>query len=693
VAAALLVSGVLSAAGFAGAAWWGGLAVLGQIVQLQLTVAGPFVRYQHLRPFTPDGTPPDVLVLLGVALALALAVLRPLSRARRGLPSMLASVGGGIALALVAVFLFVTSALPTMSPAAAAGELSLGFLLAVLNLALVIACAASVPAEALGRVRAAADRWLGLASQSPEPGGVDRFVLTAALFVVVASFALGGLSYQWHAHVPDEVSYLLHARYLAAGMLEMPPPPVREAFDVDLMTYEATRWYSPVPVGWSVVLAAGVKAGATWLVNPLLAGVALLLGYLLARELYDRRTSRLIVALLAVSPWFLFLAMTIMTHMLSMVAALGAALATARMRRTGAIAWALPAGALIALVALVRPLEGLLVALSLGVWSLRTVSGRWRLVPGVLMAVATVAVTAMVSFPYNRHFTGSPTRFPIMTYADSMYGPGRNDYGFGPDKGLPFAGLDPFPGHGIKDAAFNTILNTFATNIELFGWSTGSLLLVVWLVGARQARRADWLLVVAVLAIVGGHIPYWFSGGPDFGARYWWLALFPLVGLTARAILALDARVASQRAGAGRVLVAAGLLSASALLTFVPWRGIDKYFHYRGARPDVRELARGGRFGDGVVVVRGRRHPDYHSAVVYNPIDLSSRAPVYVWDRGDSTLRKLSAVYADRAVWVIDGPSVTRAGFRVVAGPITWEQARQIPRPSIERAAASAGTP
>jgi hypothetical protein len=186
-----------------------------------------------------------------------------------------------------------------------------------------------------------------------------------------------------------------------------------------------------------------------------------------------------------------------------------------------------------------------------------------------------------------------------------------------------------------------------------------------------------WLLTV-IAAIIGVHSFYWFSGGPDFGARYWYLILVPCVGLTARAVPALADRLAAvtgEAAERARVQLLAGVsaLALSALICFFPWRAIDKYHHYRNMRPDVRRLAAAHDFGRSLVLVRGRRHPDYASAAIYNPLDFQADAPVYIWDRDPAITRAALQAYADRPVWVLDGPTRTGAGFRVVAGPLRSE--------------------
>src|SRR5207302_8889504 len=122
-----------------------------------------------------------------------------------------------------------------------------------------------------------------------------------------------------------------------------------------------------------------------------------------------------------------------------------------------------------------------------------------------------------LSLPYNKALTGDWSKSPIMAYADKYYGPKTNALGFGPERGLGWP-LDPFPGHGPADAAVNALLNTTAVNTELFGWCTGSLLLIACAVFSCSLTRSDYLMLGMILAVVGAYSLYWFSGGPDFGA-------------------------------------------------------------------------------------------------------------------------------------------------------------------------------
>ena len=91
------------------------------------------------------------------------------------------------------------------------------------------------------------------------------------------------------------------------------------------------------------------------------------------------------------------------------------------------------------------------------------------------LVIGALAVGAII-LPYNKVLTGMRLTPPLWTYYEKCHGPGTNSFGFGPGRGLGWA-LDPYPGHSPLEAVINAGLNAFSVNIELFGWSTGSLLI------------------------------------------------------------------------------------------------------------------------------------------------------------------------------------------------------------------------
>jgi hypothetical protein len=645
---------------------WVVLVVFGQVSALQLIDAGPTLHFQHYRPLT-QGQPLFVAMLLVETICVSVGILNR----RAQIWAWLRDTFRAWQLAAIGTIFVVSSAALSRDAMAYAIELPLAVAVQLVNVGAIILLAWSIPPRLVSWFERLGEQILGA---NTAPRHIDRLVVWSALAVTLTAGVLNILAYQRAPHIPDEVIYVLQARYLAAGMLTMPSPPVPAAFDVDLMTYEPTRWFSPVQPGWPAVLAIGARLNVVWLVNPVLAGVNVILTFILLREIYDRRTARLAVLLLAVSPWNVFMGMNFMTHTLTLTTGLAAAVLLIVAQRTDRARWALLAGGILGFGALVRQLDGLIAAMVLGIWCLGLGGRRphWR--STVALTIGTIAVAAFW-LPYNQLLSGDPRVFPLEAYIDQHYGVGSNALGFGPNRGQGWA-LQAFPGHTPLNAAVNTVLNAFSLNIELFGWATGSLILIACLVFSGAMRRRDYGMLAAGLAVVGAYSLYWYHGGPDFGPRYWFQILIPCVALGARAIQFLCSRIA-ETAGpqhAARVTGAVVALSACAVLTYIPWRAVDKYYHYELMQPELPSLADADHFGRSLVLVRGERHPDYASAASQNPLDLDEDAPIYAWDRDPATRQQVVQTYSDRPIWIVDGPSLTHGDYHVVAGPISADE-------------------
>ena len=663
-------------------AFWFALALAGQAVALQMIEAGQLIRYQHYKPFGRllTETHPLLLVYLILQTALVVTGIRThWSKMRtwlRGTFNRWQLLGIGIALFLAgaSVQREIPFYLSDLFFAAFVQTLSLG------NIVLMVW---AFPDEMLAGLKEKIRKLFGATrkessidlsqADAGKPKALERFAGFAAIWVIVFAAVLNVFCYERHPHVPDEVVYLYHARFLAEGVITLPAPPVPDAFDIYLMEVKDDRWYPSTHPGWPAILSLGVRLGVPWLVNPLLAGLNVLLIHLLLWELYDRRTARVGVFLLCISPWYIFMAMNFMTHTFTLTCALVATVGIIQARKTGKARWGWLAGLMVGVVSLTRPLEGLVLAGLLGLWAIGVGGRRLKVTTIVALVLGTILVGATI-LPYNKLLTGSQTVFPLNAYIDKHYGSGRNDFGFGPNRGLGW-GLQPFPGHSPLGALINANLNISSLNIELFGWSTGSLLLILLVVFAGMKHRSDYLMISVIVSIFGAHIFYWFSGGPDFGARYWYLMLVPCIALAVRGIWFIERAFESGSVGSAdqsaRVMVAVLSLCIFTLVNYFPWRAIDKYHHYLRMRPDIPHLAKDYGFGKSLVLIRGDWHPDYESAAAYNSLDLHSNAPVYAWDRNPEVRAKLLSAYSDRQVWIVDGPSLTRGGFKVSEGPLS----------------------
>ncbi|MDR4496971.1 MAG: glycosyltransferase family 39 protein [Candidatus Scalindua sp.] len=659
------------------AAFWFALAIVGQAVSLQLIDAGPFVRYQHYKSFHNILTETNPILLFFLS-AQTILVMMGFRVIWSNIKAWFTSNFKKWQILGIGLIFILFSATVSREKSAYFAELPFAAFIQTINLGTIILMMWHFPDGTLVSLRRKLDNLLMRSENDGDSFCIDRFVIIAALWVTSLAVILSIFSYERHPHIADEVGYLLHAKYFANGMLTMPAPPVQEAFNIDLMQYEADRWYSPVPPGWPAILSLGVIIGAPWIVNPILAGINVLLAYTLIRALYDRNTARISILLLSVSPWYLFMSMNFLTHTFTLTCSLVGAVAVIRARRTGKILWGCIGGIAVGMLFQVRPLDGLVIASLLGLSVIGIIGGKRLKITSIGAFALGAIFLGLVALSYNNHLTGNPLKNPINAYADKVFRPNANALGFGPDRGLDTSegwAHDPFPGHGLLDVLVNSNLNTFSVNIELFGWSTGSLILMALMFFSGRKRKSDYLMITVIVLIVGTYSLYWFSGGPDFSARYWYLTIIPCVVLTVRGIHVLTdkIRLDSERTINDSSIVVLGVLLVISLtlINFFPWRAIDKYHHYRGMRPDIRHLANEYGFGKSIVLIRGDRHPDYASAATYNPVNLHECVPVYAWNRNTEVRAQVLKVYHDRPVWFVDGPSITNNGFKVIAGPLS----------------------
>lgn len=644
---------------WAAAARWTSLLAVGFAATLQWVDAGPAIHYQHYKPWvTVAKEHPLTAALFAFQLVL---MVNAFWRRRRSLTTVLSAVRLNWRVAAVVVISLGTLVAASRDFLLFAQDLTMAILVQTVHLATLTLAVCSLPAET---TRWIAERIAPLPEDNP--CSIDRFACIWAVLVTLAAAGLNYFVYERHPHVPDEVSYLYQARYFAEGKISAPRPPTSAAFNVDLMTYDGDRWFSPFPPGWPMALAIGERFGFGWLVNPLLGGVSILLAYLLFQELLTWGEARLGIVLLACSPWHLFMAMSFMSHTFTLVCAQFAALGIARSSRTGCIGWALVAGLATGQVSLIRPLDAAVLGVALGLWAIGVGGKRLRLPALVAFGIGTAMIGAL-SLPYNHALTGDPSLAPVMDYFNRYYGKGINDLGFGATRGISWA-FDPFPGHSPLDSIVNANLNAASINWELFGWPTGSLLFIVIAGCMRERRRVDYLMAALIALDIVLFSFYWFGGGPDFGARYWFLILIPCIVLTLRGQLAVGRHPLF---GEGSATVATLAMCAVTVCVYVPWRAADKYHGYLNMRSEIRTMAQNGKFDGALVLIRGRRHPDYASAAIYNPVDFNSARTVYAWDKDLVARKEARKAFPNRPVWIVEGPSITDSGYRVVAGPLS----------------------
>jgi 4-amino-4-deoxy-L-arabinose transferase-like glycosyltransferase len=352
------------------------------------------------------------------------------------------------------------------------------------------------------------DTDFGTASRHASPG---RLILLICALGFVATAAVAYFAFERLPHLEDEVAYLFQAKTVALGRLTVPSPAHPDSFWTPFVLDYQGRRFGKYPPGWPAVLALGVKAGADWLVNPLLAALALYLIYRLGQTLYDGRTGLLAAALGLTSPLFLVLSGSFLSHLASLVWLLLFSLWFVWTARGRSRWFALGAGLALGMAFLTRSLTAVAYVVPFALYSLLQVLRRrqahW---PNyLLMALAGGAVAALLP-AYQWAVTGDPWLNPYL-----LWWP-YDRIGFGP-------GIGAMPGgHSPYYAWINLKQDLSRTATDLLGWPALSWVPLLLGLALPPRRRRDWVLLTPFASLVIAYLFYWI-GSPArlWGPRYY----------------------------------------------------------------------------------------------------------------------------------------------------------------------------
>jgi len=332
-------------------------------------------------------------------------------------------------------------------------------------------------------------------------------VMVTLLAVAAGAWAIVGSRqlFPYLSDDHDEAIYLLQADALAHGHLFPPAPEHPESFQPWLSVLSGDRYllkYSPVHAS---LLALGILVGSPRIALGLVAAAAVVMAYLLAKEvLDDRRQAALAGAFFALSPLFLIQSVTFLPYLSSLALLMAFAVALLRGMRSSGRAWLLTSGFLLGVAVFARPYDAVLFAAPLGLY---VVFSGWRAPKRLLAQAGWLALGAalplMAMLAYYRAATGSPFRSPF-----SVLEP-RDTLGFGNRKITPnHPDLIFTPAHGLYGVIRHVILTSF--------WCFGGLVLIGFLVaGLRRRQRsgpAAWLALVG-LTVPFGYVFFWGTFG------------------------------------------------------------------------------------------------------------------------------------------------------------------------------------
>jgi len=376
----------------------------------------------------------------------------------------------------------------------------------------------------------------------------DKLALLLSLIAIAAAYLVASRVFENIPHLEDEVAYVWQAKLMAAGKVTIPTPIEPKKFLIPFVVDYNGQRFGKYPLGWPALLAVGIKLGMREWVNPLLAGLAVWLTYVLGKKLMGEAVGVLAALLTVTSPFFLVNAGTLLSHAWGLVLSLGFVLAwwgmvekdeaeradeekkrkgEKEIRRDGeGMRWlaAVTAGLVLGVFAITRPFTAVGVAIPFGFHGLYLLAkGPLRVRKRVLVVGIIALAVSLLHLLWQYAATGDPllNLYTLWWEYDKV--------GFGPGIGVGENG------HTLRQAWINTKQSLRVGYSDLFGWPMISWLFLPF--GVWAARRNGRMLVAGsvYVSLLVLYLGYWI-GAWLFGPRYQFDGLYSLTLLSAAGI-------------------------------------------------------------------------------------------------------------------------------------------------------------
>lgn len=418
------------------------------------------------------------------------------------------------------------------------------------------------------------------------------FVTGTALASVVALRVFHGAG-----NTTDEYAQLFHARILLSGHLSLPVDPNPEFFSMDTVVDQG-RWYSHFPIGGPLVIALGSLMGGPWVISALMTGISAAALYHFARTTFGEAQGRVVAIVFCLAPSIFIMGGTWMNHVpvLCLTCCMLAALAEWERANTwrAASLYAAFVGLTIGLIATIRPLDAVVLAIVVGGFQLWILWQRRRksisLIPQFVFGFAGVLPLLAV----NAKTTGHALRFAYEVQWGAGHGVGFH--------------LDPYgQPYTVRMALERAITYVGEWNMFVTAWPVPAIaLFALALFALRRPSRWDVLLITLFVAQLTAYACYWGQGellGPRFMHNVMPVAIIFIARIPWLWQNAFGAR--GRQAGSALVLACLTIALCSVGSAFSPWGLVHQAQIARGTmRLGVADAVNRAALHNAVVVLR-----------------------------------------------------------------------------------------
>ncbi|MFC1713614.1 ArnT family glycosyltransferase [Candidatus Poribacteria bacterium] len=473
-----------------------------------------------------------------------------------------------------------------------------------------------------------------------------RYFLIAVFIVAFAITNL--LSYFMFEHVPhlgDSIDQVFHGKIMALGKLTVPSHKYREFFSYGNMINDG-KWYSQYPPAHSFLMMFGVVLGVTWLVNPIIGSLSIIMFYFIGKEVYDERTGRLAALLGLLSPFVIFMSSGFMSHTSVMFFASLFVLFFIRTVKNGRFYHPLISGSSLGMALNGRPMTALAICIPFAIYAVvLLIKGFRKYMVRFSIMFVTVSAFVGILLLFNYLTTGDPLLFGyIAKFGDGHY-PG---FGHSP-WGKP---------HSASMGLTQNLNNLNGLNKYLFEWPIPNLFFVFLIFATMTRNKWDYLFISSFWSLSIAYFFYFFQSW-YLGPRYLYEVSSMVILLTARGILRtpvlvnetfeLNASPTRVKASVGTAIAICTLIALSFNFpTFVKFYSEN----YRGVNTLVFEAVKENNIENAVVFVRS----NYQAVYVANS-PLCDGDVIYVKDLGLKN-RLMMDYYPDRRYYIADNSEI-----------------------------------
>lgn len=299
----------------------------------------------------------------------------------------------------------------------------------------------------------------------------------------------------------DEYVYLFQAQQLGDGKLWDPVHPHPDFFEFHHLAQKEGKWIGRFPPGWPLLLSIAFVLGIPpFLVNTILALIALIVFERFVRRLYDSRIALWSVLTLAFSSFYIFNAATFFSHIASLLEGLLFVYLAYRFLQTQRYGYAIASGVFLGLLIMTRQLTALIIFLPVFVYVIYQLKQR-AILPLLLIGLgATPFIGAFLW--YNYTITGNAF-VPVTMWTNS-------------DEALGFV-KGHTPAKGLKYTVKRLLMFIYFVSPTLL------LLYALCLLGRVKNWKKflihpeDYIFVLLIF----GYFFYYHSGGNQYGPRFY----------------------------------------------------------------------------------------------------------------------------------------------------------------------------